>query len=63
MKVVTLRGLTENKFNEEREKLLSKGATSPPLFSTMENFIDSNLDKRIYVDMDTFLKKNRNGDF
>ena len=63
MKVVTLAGRSTASFIEEREKLLAQGAASPPIYSTMENFIDSNLDKKVYVDMDTFLKKKRKGDF
>ena len=61
MRVVTLEGRSTASFIEEREKLLSQGATSPPIFTTQEE--NQYEDKKVFINMSTFLKKKRNGDF
>lgn len=61
MKTITLAGRSTEAFIEEREKLLSQGAISPPVFTTQEEGRDE--DVKVYVTMETFLKKKRHGDF
>lgn len=61
MKTITLAGKSTEAFIEEREKLLAQGATSPPVFSTQEEGRDE--DSKVYVSMETFLRKKRHWDF
>lgn len=61
MQIVSLAGRTREKFIEEREKLLAQGATAPPIYTTQEENQDE--DKRVYVNMEVFMQKKRNGDF
>lgn len=62
MKVVTLEGRSMASFIEERNKLLSEGASSPPIYTTQaDNVCDH--DNKVYITMEQFLAKKRNWDF